>query len=301
MNQVPMMQESRAPLLHGWVGSIALHSLLLLSLLPLFHRPTVTVPNESFHWDVSLVQSIPPVERSDQNIETPKSTITRQSARTAVAPRAHQSTHHVRSFSEHVASVEPQAKATVAQKTEPTLPPTDTLETGSPATSTSEEPTPNLTQADVPPLQQAEPPIDTATQDPSSQETVTAPAVQEQKSPGEAAESSPLNSPLSETTAAPPTRPDYSWLQQAIFRRLEELKRSSRPSFSQFEPLKVMVKAVVSRDGTLLDSAVVTSSGFARIDQEAMALVQRAFPMQFDRAVDRQQIVMRIPIIYTRE
>ncbi|MDR4463494.1 MAG: TonB family protein [Nitrospira sp.] len=301
MNQVPMMQESRAPLLHGWVGSIALHSLLLLSLLPLFHRSTVTVPTEPFHWDVSLVQSIPSAEKSAQTIETPESSIAKQSVRTTAAPPAHQSTHHIRSFGERVASVEPQAEATVAPKPEPSLPPTDTLETESTATSTLEEPTPNLTQADVPPLQQAEPPIDTATQEPSLQETVTATAVQEEKSPTDAAESSPLKTSLSETKTAPPTRPDYSWLQQAIFRRLEELKRSSRPSFSQFEPLKVMVKAVVSRDGTLLDSAVVTSSGFARIDQEAMALVQRAFPMQFDRTVDRQQIVMRIPITYTRE
>lgn len=62
-----------------------------------------------------------------------------------------------------------------------------------------------------------------------------------------------------------------------------------------------MVKAVVSRDGTLLDFAVVKSSGLDRIDQEAMALVQRAFPMQLDRPLDRQQVAMRIPITYSRE
>ena len=61
-----------------------------------------------------------------------------------------------------------------------------------------------------------------------------------------------------------------------------------------------MIRVVVSREGTLLDSAVVTSSGLDRIDQEAMALVQRAFPMQFDRILNRQQIVMRIPITYSR-
>jgi protein TonB len=82
---------------------------------------------------------------------------------------------------------------------------------------------------------------------------------------------------------------------------LEELKRSSSPFLDRSHPFKVMVKAVVSRDGTLLDSSVLKSSGLDRIDEEAMALVQRAFPMQFDRTLDRQQIVMRIPITYSRE
>lgn len=95
-------------------------------------------------------------------------------------------------------------------------------------------------------------------------------------------------------------RPDYGWLQQAIFYRLEELKRSSHPFLDQSRPFKVMVRVVISKEGTLLDSTVVTSSGLERIDQEAMALVQRAFPMQFDRTLDRQQIVMRIPITYSR-
>ena len=101
--------------------------------------------------------------------------------------------------------------------------------------------------------------------------------------------------------AGPAIRPDYGWLLQAISRRLEELKRSSHPSLDESRPLKVTVKAVVSREGILLDSSVVNSSGLDPIDQEAMALVQRAFPMQFDRTVDRQQIVMRIPITYSRE
>jgi protein TonB len=113
----------------------------------------------------------------------------------------------------------------------------------------------------------------------------------------------PSAPPITAAAPAPVStqRPDYGWLQQAIFKRLEELKRSSRPSLDQSQPIKVLVKAVVSREGMLLDSMVVKSSGLDRIDQEAMALVQRAFPMQLDRTLDRQQIVMRIPITYSQE
>ena len=50
-----------------------------------------------------------------------------------------------------------------------------------------------------------------------------------------------------------------------------------------------------------MEAEVVKSSGLDRIDQEAMTLVQRAFPMLLDHALDRQQIVMRIPITYSRD
>ena len=86
-----------------------------------------------------------------------------------------------------------------------------------------------------------------------------------------------------------------------IFQRLEDLKRSSRPRIDDVRPMKVLVKAIVSNEGNLLASEVVKSSGLPHIDQEAMALVQRAFPMQFDRPLDRQQVAMRIPITYSRE
>jgi protein TonB len=94
---------------------------------------------------------------------------------------------------------------------------------------------------------------------------------------------------------------DYSWLQRAVSRRLEELKRSSRPSLGDNARLKVLVKAVVSNTGELMEAEVVKSSGLARIDQEAMTLVQRAFPMTLDESLDRPQVVMRIPITYSRE
>jgi outer membrane biosynthesis protein TonB len=50
-----------------------------------------------------------------------------------------------------------------------------------------------------------------------------------------------------------------------------------------------------------MEAEVVKSSGLARIDQEAMTLVQRAFPITLDESLDRPQIVMRIPITYSRE
>ena len=104
--------------------------------------------------------------------------------------------------------------------------------------------------------------------------------------------------PATSTQAKSPT--DYSWLQQALFRRLDDLKRASRPSVEEAEVLRVLVRAVVSNRGELMESEIVTSSGQHHIDQEAMKLVQRAFPMSMDRELDRPQIAMRIPITFFR-
>lgn len=92
---------------------------------------------------------------------------------------------------------------------------------------------------------------------------------------------------------------DYGWLQQALSRRLEELKRSVRPSMEESGHLRVLVKAVVSSTGELMEAEIVKSSGHHGIDREAMTLVQRAFPMLLDRDLDRPQIVMRIPITFS--
>lgn len=100
---------------------------------------------------------------------------------------------------------------------------------------------------------------------------------------------------------APRKPADFGWLQRTITRRLEELKRSSRPRLEQAGRVKVLVRAVVSEEGTLRDATIEQSSGTDQIDQEALALVQRTFPVAMERTLDRPQIVMRIPITYWRD
>lgn len=55
----------------------------------------------------------------------------------------------------------------------------------------------------------------------------------------------------------------------------------------------------VPREGASLNPSVSKSSGLDRIDEKAVALVQRVFPMQFGRSLDRAQTVMRSPITYS--
>ncbi|CUS34398.1 hypothetical protein COMA1_11677 [Candidatus Nitrospira nitrosa] len=50
-----------------------------------------------------------------------------------------------------------------------------------------------------------------------------------------------------------------------------------------------------------MNSSGAKSSGLDRIDENAVSLLPRVFPMQFARSLDRAQIVMRSPITYSRE
>lgn len=295
-------QEFRTQLLQGWLVSCLLHGLALVSLLPLFRQSLMSVPNEPFHWNVALVQSLQAADESAQTVDTIKSAVPKQPDRTATVSHTSRTIRHAAPSAQSITSPVPAIETPVTPTSTPDIPPSPVPSQHEAATTTiPNDFPPTLNQAPEPPRQQTETPIGSTTEEPPVTETVVARTNETSSSTTETAPLSQLPTTTTVTDLASIHRPDYGWLQQAIFRRLEELKRSSRPSLDESRPLKVTVKAVVSREGILLDSAVVKSSGLDRIDQEAMALVQRAFPMQLDRPLDRQQVAMRIPITYSRE
>jgi TonB family protein len=293
--------ELRTQLRNGWLGSIVLHGLLLLSFLPLFRQSLLTVPTEPFHWDVTLIQSAQTADKLVPTANAAEQTVSSRLKQAPIPTRVNRPIQHVAPSAERIAPIEPQITEPIAPTSQPRIASAATLPEDPATAALSEKPTPNQPQASDPQLQQAGTPANSTTADPSAAQTAAATSTEGSSSVTGTAQ---LSSPPVAASAPDPVstqRPDYGWLQQAIFKRLEELKRSSRPSLEQSQPIKVLVKAVVSREGALLDSSVARSSGLDHIDQEAMALVQRAFPMQLDRTLDRQQIVMRIPITYSRE
>jgi protein TonB len=273
----------------------------MLSFLPLFRPTLMTVPTEPFHWDVTLVESTQTIDKPGQTARATEQTASYQTEGVPMPARAVRTVRHAASSAERIAPIEAPTTEPIAATPQPST----TSSTASPlepaTASISEKPIPNRSQVSDPQLQQADTRANSTTVEPSAAQSAAATSTEGSSSVTETAQ--PSSPPVTAATPDPVSaqRPDYGWLQQAIFKRLEELKRSFRPSVDQSQPIKVLVKAVMSREGTLLDSSVVQSSGLDHIDQEAMALVQRAFPMQLDHTLDRQQIVMRIPITYSRE
>lgn len=301
MTQQATTNELKTQLLNGWLGSLVLHGLLLCSFLPLFRLSSLSVPKDPFHWNVTLVQSTLPTAEPLQDTTFNEPVVPKLTEQAPVAAHMDRTIHHAAPSTERIMPIQPHTAEPVAPTATPRVASPSASLNEPASTSILEKPAPNYPQVSDPPSQQADISAHLTTAETSTPQPIVATANETTAPPSEVALTSPSQATVSTTEAAVIPRPDYGWLQQAIFRRLEELKQSSRPSLDDSRHLKVTIKAVVSREGLLLDSAVVKSSGLDRIDQEAMTLVQRAFPMQLDRPLDRQQVAMRIPITYSRE
>lgn len=299
MNGDLTISDTRLHLLHGWGISLVLHGLLLCASLSLLRQSTITIATKPFYWNVVLVPSTYTADKPVQTVDATTSAVPKQPDRIATASHTNHTIHQAAPSASRSTSLDAQTEAAVPPTSIPHSPSSVLSRNEAASTSMPNELPAPLAQSTQLSPQQSDTPIGPTAEAPPQPETAA--ALEETTRAIAGTPASPLSATASDTLPVSAIRPDYGWLQQAIFRRLEELKRSSRPSLDDSRPLKVTVKAVVSREGILLDSAVVKSSGLDHIDQEAMALVQKAFPLPLDQPLDRQQIALRIPITYSRE
>ncbi len=307
----------------GWGFSLILHGILMSAIIPAFrHLPTPIHP-EPFRWDVTLVELPQQASVVEQTIDAPSANELLQPGEANEPTQASlirnlpspvpQQSNNINETIQASNNVRP--VIAIPTPTDLALAKPETV----PPTASISEPTPVIQDTlpiqwdatDRPQAMVATTPVTTESPTP------IAAAVEREISPQPAPSMTDIamaTAPAREPSQAPPTSAppiassqpsiapaDYSWLQHAVSRRLEELKRFSHPSLNDANKLKVLVKAVISGTGELMEAEVVTSSGLDRIDREAMTLVHRAFPMRLDYAIDRPRIIMRIPITYSRD
>ena len=313
--QSRIVQRSR---MEGWGFSLILHGILLLAIVSAFRHLPIPTHREPFRWNVTFAESPQQTASVESDSDVPLANTSHRASEAEVPGSASSQTYvprppkQTKNDRNHIAETSSHARPLLATPS-PTLMAQLRPETSSPTPSvTQTTPTPQETLAGEQPSTnrttvpvsressvQPETSIEQEIQSPpasSAADTAMAPT-----QPMDAPPASPQPAPVvaSDQLSLPQT--DYSWLQRAVSRRLEDLKRSSRPPLDDSSRLKVLVKAVVSSTGELMEVEVVKSSGLDRIDQEAMTLVQRAFPMPLNHTLDRQHIVMRIPITYSRD
>ena len=309
--------------IEGWGFSLLLHGILLSAIIPAFrYLPAPVQHSEPFHWNVTLVESpqqaavVEPTSEASSTNESPQTGETSDRIQATLSrnvpssvPRETNDVGKTFLASDDGRPTTAVPAATVVAVAKPeSVPPIPSMTESTPVIQdpvplqrdVTEQPRATVASTSIP----TEPSTQTVTSvvrealpppAPSVADVATVPAQSREEL------QAPIWAPPIASSRPTAARADYSWLQRAVSRRLEELKRSSRPSLGDTARLKVLVKAVVSNRGELMEVEVVNSSGLARIDQEAMMLVQRAFPMTLDESLDRPQIVMRIPITYSRE
>jgi protein TonB len=96
----------------------------------------------------------------------------------------------------------------------------------------------------------------------------------------------------------PATKADYSWLAEALWNRVEQLKRYPHLArMNRWEGM-VVLQAVIRHDGQLVDLKVAESSGHAVLDQDAMEVMRKACPLDLKHPLGKPQVVVHVPIRY---
>lgn len=94
------------------------------------------------------------------------------------------------------------------------------------------------------------------------------------------------------------TQADYGWLQDALWGRIEELKRYPAQARANHWEGKVVVEVVIRDDGTVVNLQVAESSGRVILDQEALAVMRKASPLILKHPLGKPSITLLVPISY---
>lgn len=93
-------------------------------------------------------------------------------------------------------------------------------------------------------------------------------------------------------------RADYGWLRDALWGRIEELKRYPALARTNHWEGKVVVSAVIRDDGEVMGVQISETSGRTVLDEEAMAVMKKASPLRLKHPLGQRQITILIPISY---
>jgi protein TonB len=98
--------------------------------------------------------------------------------------------------------------------------------------------------------------------------------------------------------AAPRAKADYSWLADALWSRVEQLKRYPPIARMNRWEGKVVLRAVIRDTGDVVELEVTESSGHAILDRDALEVMKRASPLRLKHPLGQAQVVVHVPISY---
>ncbi len=98
--------------------------------------------------------------------------------------------------------------------------------------------------------------------------------------------------------AYPQTQADYGWLAKAIWNQIEKYKRYPTKARQKEWEGKVVLEAVIHRDGTILNLRVSETSGHEILDQDALNLLWKLSPLTLYHVLGRPQITILVPLTY---
>ncbi len=281
----------------AWGASLTVHG-VVVGLVFIFAAQVTPVLQENlFQWDVALVESTSPDSNAQQlaPVQTPEPLPAKKmvAARTKLVPDAPQPAMPVTPIEQKIEQVQPsEEKVEVPQQGEQPVE-QRIVEMTAPAaepTVEAKEPTPQPVQEE--PVAVASVPVSSSNVA-LSQETpvqTSLPDHSEGVAPTQVAKASPSGSEI---------KADHRWLAESLWRRVAELKRYPSSARISGQEGKVILKAVIRSDGHLADVSIQRSSGYELLDAAAIEAVKLACPLHMKHALDKPQIVVSLPIVYS--
>jgi periplasmic protein TonB len=258
---------------HGWLASVLLHGLGIAASLLVVEAMEPRLPPSLFQWEIPMVeaptrtesQSAEPVVQPPPPTVKPSPPVRQTKPMIAEQPPAHQEVtvpvETTRMVKDVVANAEPVMEY-------------------APVASTESEP---LTS----------PSVVEATMESSEQPVI------EQSAPVESVASHTEHRLVEyRQVRHRETRADYGWLRDALWGRIEELKRYPALARTNHWEGKVVVSAVIRDDGEVMGVQIAETSGRAVLDEEAMAVMKKASPLRLKHPLGQRQITILVPINY---
>ena len=307
-----MINPNRHYRLQGWVVSGLFHGLALTVAIGLMTQVKPVLPQDTFKWDVALVEPQQVHEASPAEV-TPAQELAKPTPHPAVpAPTQPKKVtpvvqHEIR---RSVKTIQPIEQTVAVQPKVETVAPV--LEQQPSEVQQIEqsvvEPVPPVMQQEVAtqpvitetPVQPVEAPtIKTASVTPDLNPPappVTATAVTHD------AEPVVKESALQTAMAASPSsvvKVDHGWLAELLRRRLAEIKRYPSTARLNGDEGKVVLRAVIRADGHLSEVKVHRSSGHEALDNAALESIRLVCPLHMHQPLGTSEVAVYIPIVYS--
>jgi periplasmic protein TonB len=278
--------------LQSWALSVLLHGAAVGAAITLVSDLHLEPQPEPFRWDVSVLET-PATEQVDKPRQSPVEPTPMVAQQVEPQPVTKSVQQVIRQeVREEVREITPvvQTRVQTTQAVDRQVQAVETprqvipLETAEPAPTSDAPPVVREDEAPAMPSVSA-----AAASDSTPQPTVVArPAV-------EAARPAVHELPV---RPIPATKVDYGWLAEALWSRVERLKRYPHMARLNRWEGRVVLRVVIREDGHLLDLTVAESSGHAVLDQDALAILKLASPLTLKHPLGKPQVVVQVPISY---
>jgi len=271
----------------GWLISVLLHGTVALTVILAVKQIQLTPQDNAFKWNVAMVSPA-------QQIQPTASSSTQAPARSAPSTTS--------------TSAPPLRRSTPTQTlTQQAVPSPPQPSTPSPSAAHTVQPAEPIRHEVIAPIATETAPgpktDDSSTAVSASTDAVTGPSsaqstAVEQTPQSEHTSAQTQMAAISPAPSVVPAKRDYSWLSEAILRRMEELKRYPASARVDRAEGKVVVKAVIDEDGSISEVGVFLSSGHIALDEAAVETMRQAAPFHLPHPLGQPRMTIKIPMNY---